>query len=149
MSSVFQQLNSLGAYITNIPGYKLSKTHFNFGSKVHSSDFYYAKRLFQNSFFASRIALQISKKIMATNIETGDKILLIGYELYSEILISLVKKFLVERGFENVKHILVVATNKGLDILLDYNDLQASKNFIIVPIASTGSTAMKVESFVK
>jgi hypothetical protein len=43
--------------IDDLPGYKIANGHFKIGTKIHISDFYYAKRFFQNSFFASRFAI--------------------------------------------------------------------------------------------
>lgn len=138
--------------VENLPGFKIVDTHFRIGSKIHISDFYYAKRFFQNGFFSSRIAFivagQILKEIREQNLQ-GDiaknGLTIIGYEMYSELLISLVDKFIAKRlGLQpgKINH----------NLYEDFANLKLCKNnnllqniVIVVPIASTFSTAIKIE----
>ncbi|MBZ0328551.1 MAG: hypothetical protein K8F54_13160, partial [Altibacter sp.] len=48
---------------TNNKGYKISNTHFRLGSKIHIDSFYYAKRLFQNSFFTTPLSYLLTNYI--------------------------------------------------------------------------------------
>lgn len=138
--------------VLNLSGFKIPATHFRLGSKIHISDFYYAKRFFQNGFFASRMAFLITKYIIDTldvntlkNLKTGG-LTIIGYEMYSELLISLVSKFLKKKWVgENI--------NINHNLYEDFSDLRLCKNnnilqniIIIVPIASTFSTSIKIEN---
>ncbi|MCL4482920.1 MAG: hypothetical protein M1445_09980 [Bacteroidetes bacterium] len=144
-------MSELIKYINELPGYKISDTHFRLGSKIHIAHFYYAKRLFQNSFFASRLAFLIAKEILTDH---RDKIKefeysglsLIGYGLYSELLISLVEKFLKKKlSLSKINH----------DLISDADEPSFIKNYgntykyivIIVPIGSTFSTAIKIKEF--
>ena len=145
-------MNSLENIISNLSGFKISNTHFRIGSKIHISDFYYAKRFFQNGFFSSRIAFLLAKDII-TLIEKENKLediknkglTIIGYEMYSELLIGLVDKFLRKRWnldekrinhnlYEDVENLKLCKKNNILDYVI-----------IIVPIASTFSTSIKIE----
>lgn len=144
-------MNDLTDNIRNLGGCKISDTHFRIGSKLHISDFYYAKRLFQNGFFASRIAFLLTKDILERINEPQldairkSGLTIIGYEMYSELLINMVNKFLKKKWelpdnkinhniFENEGELRLCKENKIL------------KNIIlIIPIASTFSTAIKIE----
>ncbi len=144
-------------HIKNISGFKIGDTHFKIGSKIHATSFYYAKRLFQNSFYTSRIALQLAKEILnREHIKQNDEITLVGYEMYSELLLSLIKKFLRENAYKpfddnNVNHFIVYDNGKELDHLPKFNlnkeGKEKSKIIVVVPIASTGSTALKIRNY--
>jgi len=135
--------------IENLPGFKISESHFRLGSKVHISDFYYAKRYFQNSFFASRFAFIITKYINEIHDkEYIEDLTLIGYGLYSELLISLVSNFLKDIYEDaNINHNLFTDSEEPV-LVKGYE--QINKNLIIiVPIASTFSTSIKIEEYLK
>ena len=150
-----EQLNN---YIDQLPGFKMPESHFRIGTKLHISDFYYAKRFFQNSFFATRIAFQVSSYILDHHLtgltveELADLkkrgLTLVGYGLYSELLLSLVEQFLKKStNYRNINHNIV-------------NDIE-EKNFVkhyqptnpwaimIVPIASTFSTSFKMDEILR
>lgn len=138
--------------IKGLPGFKLPDSHFKLGSKIHIRDFYFAKRFFQNGFFASRFAFLIADYISKnyrdeSNNFIGD-LTLIGYGLYSELLLSLTVKFL--KLNLKTKSERVIKINH--DLINDTDDLELIKHekfnkhiIIIVPIASTFSTSMKIE----
>lgn len=136
---------------TNNRGYKISNTHFKLGSKIHISDFYYAKKLFQNSFFTTPLAYSISQCIIESYLKREDilddsvnSFTLVGYEDYSSFLVSSVRNFLVRFNTEKPKieinHLIIkdgsISTN---------NRKLFKKVVIIVPIASTFNTALKIE----
>lgn len=130
-------------YVKNLDGYKISNTHFKIGSKIHSSDFFYAKRLFQNSYYTSRLALLLALQIKVKFETKNIQISLVGYEMYSELLLSLVKKFLKDLGYKNINH----CTTQDVDGKMKYtpSDFKIKENVaIIVPITSTGSTSTKI-----
>ncbi len=141
--------------INTLPGYKIPKSHFRVGSKIHITDFYYAKRFFQNHFFASRFAFLLSQEILKS-VSPKDVISiklnglsLIGYGIYSELLLSLVKKFL-----SHAYAVSPVLINHN--IVKDSQELELMKEqklhqncIIIVPIASTFSTTIKIEETLK
>jgi hypothetical protein len=146
-------METLENIITELPGFKISNSHFRIGSKVHISDFYYAKRFFQNGFFSSRIAFLLAKDII-NFIEKENKLndikntglTIIGYEMYSELLISIVEKFLRKKWLLDDKKI-------NHNLYEDVENLRLCKRnnilgnvVIVVPIASTFSTAIKIEN---
>jgi hypothetical protein len=134
--------------IFNIDGFKISNTHFKIGAKIHASEFFYAKRLFQNSYYTARIAILLAIQIKKELSDQNESLTLIGYEYYSELLLSLIKKFLYDFGYKNVNHFLVIDLDEKVKIYPP--DFQLFNNaVIIVPIASTGSTAKKIEEYVQ
>ncbi|MBC2705144.1 hypothetical protein [Desulfobacula sp.] len=138
--------------IQKIQGFKILKSHFRLGSKIHISDFYYAKRFFQNSFFSSRFAFIITKNIIDNHesiLIENEGLTLIGYGLYSELLVSMVKNYLKKyfKNSENIKLKLnhdLFSDSEDLNLIKGYDDMYDNIS-IIVPIASTFSTSMKIE----
>jgi len=140
--------------IESLPGFKIPNSHFKLGSKIHISDFYYAKRFFQNSFFASRFAFILAKYIFDKHLNNTDvsknikELTIIGYGLYSELLLSLVVSFIIKH-FENEEESININHNlyndtEELKLIKGY--VKINKNIIIlVPIATTFSTSMKIE----
>jgi len=155
-----RQKNLLNKYIYTFDGYHIDETHFKIGAKLHSEDFFYAKRLFLNSFYTARMAMLIAVKIKNEfkNISTTEDILLVGYEMYSELLLSLIRKFLNDMGYSSIKHIIGIERDGKYFIKADgeifwYDNIDnkiLKKCFviIIVPIASTGSTAVKIKEVI-
>uniref|UniRef100_S0DEJ5 Uncharacterized protein n=1 Tax=termite gut metagenome TaxID=433724 RepID=S0DEJ5_9ZZZZ len=88
-------LQALECFVDQSEGYHLGETHFRIGNKYHSDDFYYAKRLFQNSFYTSRLAMHLAGKIHEGS-SNSQPVTLVGYEMYSELLLSLIEHFLKE-----------------------------------------------------
>jgi hypothetical protein len=147
-------METLENLITNLSGFKISNSHFRIGSKLHISDFYYAKRFFQNGFFSSRIAFLLAKDIIAI-IEKEDRVenvkrnglTIIGYEMYSELLITIVDKFLRKKwelDERKINHTLYEDNFENLKLCKQNNIL--GNVVIIVPIASTFSTSIKIEN---
>jgi len=129
-------------------GYKISNSHFKLGSKTHIKDFIYAKRLFQNSYYAHRFAFIVAKylKNYFANNPIGDKSLtLLGYGEYSQMLINRVER-LIKPIIPNINHDMVrdIETPELIkgEPLNDYI-------IIIVPISTTFSTSIKVDNMVQ
>jgi hypothetical protein len=140
--------DNIDALIKGLPGYKISSSHFRLGSKIHISDFYYAKRLFQNSFFSSRFAYIIANYINDKYLKEKsdgsiiEKLTIIGYGIYSELLLSTIESYIKELSGIEINH----------NIYDDAEDLRLLKGYtrtkdnvvIVVPIATTLSTSMKI-----
>ena len=101
LSLVKKQYNCIHDYVHNFDGYRIENAHFKIGNKVHSADFYYAKRLFQNSFYTNRLSMHLARKINdqlesmhQASKDNINKITLVGYEMYSELTLSLIELFL-------------------------------------------------------
>lgn len=137
------KVENLQKYIQSLDGYKIRDTHFKIGAKIHSTDFYYAKRLFQNSYYTARIAMLLAIKIKEKLNDKQQPITIVGYEMYSELLLSLIKKFLNEFGYSIINHYVTTDIDGKIKYFpnnVSFND----KIVIVVPITSTGSTTNKI-----
>lgn len=141
------KVEKLELYVGNADGYKLVDSHFRIGSKIHSKDFFYAKRLFENSYYTSRIAMMIATDVKSAAIGKEVPRTLVGYEMYSELLLSQVRRFLEEVGYRNLNHVVVLDTDPTSH--LPGGRSVANDVVLIVPIASTGSTSVKIEKYLK
>ncbi len=133
---------------TNNKGYKIEKTHFRLGSKIHISEFYYAKKLFQNSFFTTPLAYSISENIFNTCLKENNNPLsftIVGYEGYSSFLISTIRNFLMKRIGDRLP-IKINHTTIDKDAKLSIHQSKVFQNvMIVVPIASSFNTSLKIE----
>jgi hypothetical protein len=163
-NSIFDRADTysnLKEYIDNFDGFRISNTHFKIGTKIHSEDFYYAKRLFQNSFYTVRLAMLLAIEIKEKVGNINQSITLVGYEMYSELLLSLIEKFLQDFGFgketdsENINHFITQSDDNNFKFLSNDTFKKYLENYknrhtiIVVPIASTGSTANKIENDIR
>jgi len=135
----------------HLPKFKVSNSHFRISSKIHIQDFYYAKRLFQNSFFSSRLAFIIAKDISdnySDEILQSKELTIFGYGIYSELLIEQTAKFL-RKKLQAKNNALTIQT----DIISDDGQLKQIKRkkisrkgkiALIVPIGTTFSTSIKI-----
>jgi hypothetical protein len=161
LDSVEKSLKEIATDIDNNINYHIKETHFKIGAKLHSKNFYYAKPLFQNSIYATVFAEKIVGIIKNEfKIPTGKNIILIGYEMYSEMLLSIVRKTLTKNGYYsgNIKHFVGIdnegkfsfkPNEKESMFWLDNGLLKECFAVIIVPVASTGSTAVKIKDAIK
>lgn len=150
MQPIDESVNKLKEGIANMPGYRLPDTHYRLGSKIHISQFYYAKRMFQNSYFASKFAFLVSRfiyKEIEERIQNGSikELTLIGYGLYSELMLSFIRKFLDILSDNKVNtNTNLVNDSDTLELVKGKKDIHKNV-FIIVPIASTFSTSIKIQ----
>lgn len=155
-------------YFKSLTGYKISNSHFELGSNLHICDYFYAKRLFYNSYFTNRFAFLITQYIL-TNFkelildtlnlhdqncnEKEKSITLVGYENYTELLVSNVRKMLND---------FIKIANPDLNQELFNHDIftkeqvflknpdKISKNIIsIFPISTTFSTSVKIQTEIR
>ncbi len=148
--------NNIDEYVDNFDGYRIKQTHFKIGNKVHSADFYYAKRLFQNSFYTTRLAMHLAKHLAKQINNPEIKIKLVGYEMYSELILSLTEKFLKDiYKYQNIDHFVAQSEDEKMtflpkDAFDNYlYDCKNCKTIIVVPIAATGNTTKKIETEIK
>ncbi len=149
-------------------GCKISNVHVRISSRIHLQDFYEAELLFHNIGNIYRFAYLISSEILFS-LKTLDskknKILIVGYENYSSILIQQVSKIIGqatrdsdESGLKLVSKIYqTIATTEEDDVRrnrLEYlsEPLRREKMnlfcFTIIPIGTTMSTIYKIHSTV-
>lgn len=144
--TIYNAFDKVKTYIGSMEGYKISHTHFKIGSKIHAEDFFYAKRLFQNSYYTARIAMLLAIMIQEQLPEPEKGLTLVGYEMYSELLLSLTSKFLSECGYKKVNQFVTLDTEDKMKHIPE-NIIPEERIVIIVPIASTGSTSLKIQSY--
>lgn len=140
--------DSIKKQIELLQKHKISETHFRLGSKIHISDFFYAKSFFQNSYNANKYAVSVAYYIIqeyfANNSSPIKELSLIGYGLYSELLVSSVKKLIQQKYFQN-KRINYNTIDDSENIKLNNVSEKLYQNvIIIVPIATTFSTSLKI-----
>lgn len=128
--------------------YTFKDAHIRLGSKIHIRDFFYARRIFQNSFYSLRFAYLVCRYIQdnvgnwGLNPDENDfKLTILGYGLYSELLISNVARFL-QSIYEKwqINHSMIDDAEE-LRIQGDIHNNIIS----IIPISSTLSTSHKME----
>ncbi len=146
-------------FFDRFKGYKISDSHFKLGSKIHIGDFYYAKRLFYNSFYANRFAFLIARHLLMKDEvnelkRNKEKITLIGYGKYSELLVSNVRRILHNKLFETnkrdkekdrINHDVFLEDKK---VFKNINNLHTNV-IIIIPISSTFSTGNKIRRWLE
>lgn len=125
-------------------GCKFQHAHIKLGSKVHLKDFYYAEKLFQDSYYAIRFAYLTSQYISQELKSTSDKITILGYGIYSELLVSNVARFLNEIEKNNLKkrqfNHSIIEDVEDLKLLTPLNP----QVILVVPIGSTLTTQLKI-----
>ena len=143
-----EELSEEERFFYRFKGFKVSDSHFRIGAKLHINSYYYGKRLFYNSFYANRFAFLIAKYLLEKEVKKeeakidNDKITLIGYSHYSELLVSNVKRLLesVDKKY-TFNHDVVLDDD---NVLKNASDIQ-DKVIIIVPISSSFSTSFKIQ----
>lgn len=155
-------------YFKNLTGYKISNSHFELGSNLHISDYFYTKRLFYNSYYTNRFAFLITRYILHqfkeliektleinehTNNEKEKAITLIGYENYTELLVSNVRKMLndyLKNSHPAVNQDLFNHDIFTKDHVFLKNPDKISKNIIsIFPISTTFSTSVRIQTEIR
>lgn len=129
-------------------GYKVSNTHFRLGSKIHITEFIYAKRLFQNSFYSDRFAFLVARYLVENKLELkGKDISVLGYGDYSQLLINRITEIL---------RLIWPESTLNSDIVSDLDEVKLLKDtplqnnvILVVPINTTFSTAIKIENWVR
>ncbi len=128
-------------------GFKLSSANMKIGEKVIVKNFYEADILFQNSFYFDRFSFLLAQKIIAAS-NNRNRILLIGYENYSELLLNRTKEILNSYLKDFCKGYIIskdcdVSNWQNIDII-KHSKTKDIHIAIIVPIGSTLSTNYKI-----
>ena len=140
----------------------LKNTHMRIGSKVHTHGNYYeASLLFSFNNYVSRFAYFLIKKsiekieAVAANEEAVEKIVLIGYETYSENLVITIKAHLKDfvdlpQGLE-IDYIIYNEANRDntFSRWREVKPDQHTRFIVVVPIGSTLTTHDKIVSDLK
>ncbi len=135
--------------------YKFIDAHMRLGSKIHISDFFYARRIFQNSFYSLRFAFLITqyieqkfasqKKKSPEGADKKKQLTVVGYGMYSELLISNIARFLRNSHSDwEIEHALIDEVEIPKVTGKIYPEI-----LLIIPISSTLSTSIKIEQHFK
>ncbi len=134
-------------------GYKIEDIHMRLGSKIHIHDFYQAEVIFQNNYYTKGFALTLARRIkdelqIIAN-KDASRVLLVGYERYSELMLYQLTDLLNRNNKENLDFqytIFESSNNLFSPSLTKLIDNKAEKIIIIqiVPINSTLTTFSKM-----
>lgn len=148
-------------------GCRIVDAHVRLGSKIHIKDFYDAELLFQSISnvyrFAYILAGEIYQNVLKAGADQYTKLLLIGYENYSFLLVEEVKRLLIalmtgKRAKQKmeIKHLSFVKTpDDSGKIVPGKNELekedqklvdQQTAVVIVLPIGTTLSTIYKIKN---
>lgn len=129
-------------------GCKISNAHIRIGSKIHIKDFYEAELLFHNVSYVSRFAFLLALYISQKNVKK-EGVVLVGYEVYSLILIKKVGYYLEELGISS-EQIIYMKDKKGKERILFESIKKKVFSGIpfvaILPIGTTLSTIYKIRN---
>ncbi|SHH67805.1 hypothetical protein [Winogradskyella jejuensis] len=144
------------SYFNNIEGYKIIGGHLKLGSRIHITDYFYAKRLFYNSFFTNRFAFLISQYIInnysvhINKLPKDSKVTLIGYEMYSELLVSSIRKILNDQYIREHQEEKFNHHIYKRDKLFSKDPNKISESVILItPISTTFSTSIRIKTEIK
>lgn len=151
--TIFEQnvLKVLSRNIQEIEsGCKIHPTHMRIGSKIHIDTFYEAELLFYNDYYVNRFAYMVLEQLVKENIDFEKPICLIGYEIYSEMLICRVKHYIFERfGVECSYAIFETEMDSFDNNCLKIIEKHNTQTVLIVPVNSTLTTFNKLEAQIK
>lgn len=141
-------------------GCKINNIHIGIGSKIHLNTFYTAELLFHNYGNICRFAYLIARTILKEEQNSGDKILLVSYEEYSNLLIQQVANILQQLTDQKKVPTLIFSSatdehddeeNGGLwpdfiEMLHKPDFTNSYKTYIVLPIATTLTTIFKIQN---
>lgn len=140
--------NAKETFFKSLKGFKISKSHFKLGTKLHIHDFYYAKRLFYNSFYSNRFAFLISEYILNNHLKNGElnlnsEVTILGYGVHAELLVSNIRRLIADQGYMNIHHEVIL--EDGETVLRTFDDVKQNV-IVVIPISSSFTTSMKIRS---
>lgn len=130
-------------------GCLLENIHMRVGSKMHVTDYFYETfQLFNSSLYNSRFAYLIASKINKTLKKTNKKnktanLILVGYDVYSELLILETKKVLSKIYGISTRSIIFEQMPHP-DFRMWDDDMKDGSFVIIVPTSTTLTTHGKI-----
>lgn len=131
----------------------LHNSHMKVGSKMHITDnFYDATLLFASGYYTSRFAYILSKKIAQTCSNEKEKLTLVGYENFSELLLTETRRLLIEiHKRKDVDYLIFEqGVQNGFKFAERDKGKYADRKFVvIVPVNCTLTTHSKIEMEIK
>lgn len=131
-------------------GCKIEGLHVRIGSKIHVRTFYEAELLFHNNYYTSRFAYWLFRELMKhSEMDKQKQFILVGYENYSEMLLSELCNMLVSSGIQT-EYLIYEQKDVGkFRGCVDFKQCKDEQFVIIVPINSTMTTHIKVSGFLE
>ncbi len=131
-------------------GCKIEGLHVRIGSKIHIRTFYEAELLFHNNYYTSRFAYWLFKELMNNKGMDKEKpFILVGYENYSEMLLSELCNMFASSNIETEYLIYEQKSVGKFRGRIDFVKCKDHQYVIIVPINSTMTTHIKVSGFLE
>lgn len=131
----------------------LHDAHMRVGSKMHITDkFYDATLLFASGYYTSRFAYVLSRQIVSACPDQSKKLTLVGYENFSELLLTETRRLLnEEHGIKDVDYIIFEQgiQNEFKFIEEDKTRYTNREFIVIVPVGCTLTTHSKIESEIR
>lgn len=131
----------------------LHDSHMKVGSKMHITDnFYDATLIFASGYYTSRFAYLLSRKIALACGQAQEKLTLVGYENFSELLLTETRRLLNKiYKIKDVDYLIFEQRTQNSFKFLETNlDRYANRKFIvIVPINCTLTTHSKIEAEIR
>lgn len=125
----------------------MPESHFENGHYLHSNQYYFAKRYFQNAENCDKLALLLANKISALKLKN---ITLVGLRSYSGMLLNKTKILFARTG-RKIDYIIIEPldnNNFTWEFIPNFETLNT--NFLIVlPITSTCSTYIRVRKYLQ
>lgn len=131
----------------------LHDAHMRVGSKMHITDkFFDATLLFASGYYTSRFAYILSRKIASVCSGRSKKLTLVGYENFSELLLTETRRLLNE--VHKIQDVDYVIFEQGIQN--EFKFVEEDKNryvdrefIVIVPVGCTLTTHSKIESEIR
>lgn len=130
----------------------LHDSHMKVGSKMHITDnFYDATLLFASGYYTSRLAYLLAKRV-ASKCQKTDKLTLVGYENFSELLLTETRRLLGDlHEIRDVDYLIFEqgTQNEFKFVENDKSRYKSRKFIVIVPVGCTLTTHSKIEAEIR
>lgn len=121
-------------------GYKITNAHFEIGNHLHSNQYYFAKRYFQNSLNCDDFEKMLYDKL--TELKFPEQTTLISYHNYTGLLLNKVVK-----SFDNFNYAII--EKDGDTFIWQHLPTLKDNLVIILPTTCTCTTYFKLQKFVE
>ncbi len=135
INSIKEKVNSK----FELGGYKLKNTHFENGRNLHSEQYYYAKKIFQNTDNCDEINKLLLLKLKELNLP--DSTTLIGFRNYIGLLLNKVTQELGKYNYAIIEH-------DNFNFIWQHLPILKDNLLIVLPITCTCSTYIKLRKFI-
>lgn len=124
------------------------ESHFENGNSFHTTQYYFAKRYFQNEENCNKLAVLLANKI--ESLKGKNNITLVGFRSYTALLLDKTKQLLSEPGRHKVDYVIIEPQDNDFtwEFIPDFSQIRT--NFLIIlPITCTCSTYIRIRKFLQ